>query len=326
MFLGHTVSRSDSPSFSFVAHKLHNETLTNGTFSDCKNVFEIYDNRHQSSDEIDKMNMETSVLVDKNKNDPLFVSQGLISAPRPVTVDDFVRLKQISAGAFGKVMLVRKHRTGDIYAMKEMNKLEMERKNQAARVRDEERIMQNLHNPFIVDMIYSFQDENKLYIVMEYCPGGDLYSLLRRFGSFEEHVARQYASELVLALEYLHSHGIIHRDLKPDNILVARDGHLKLIDFGLSHFRFMEEEKVDEGSEQVKESEKQKEEEEGLAFKVEIKNSANSSSFDDVAKELTTNQEKVMMNRKRMFTAYSLVGSFSFIYFCYIFVFQLLSI
>jgi serine/threonine protein kinase len=62
---------------------------------------------------------------------------------------------------FRKVYLVRKNRTGDIYAMKEMNKLEMKRKDQAARVRDEERIMQNLHNPFIVDMIYSFQDENK---------------------------------------------------------------------------------------------------------------------------------------------------------------------
>jgi serine/threonine protein kinase len=240
-----------------------------------------------------------------------------------VTVDDFVRLKQISAGAFGKVILVRKQRTGDIYAMKEMSKLEMERKNQAARVRDEERIMQNLHNPFIVDMIYSFQDETKLYIVMEYCPGGDLYSLLRRFGSFEERVARQYASELVLALEYLHSHGIIHRDLKPDNILVARDGHLKLIDFGLSHLRFMDEENVDEKGERIKENEKKQKEEvkKDLVYGLEEKKDFSEGDFNDAAQGLTGNQKKIMLNRKRMFTAYSLVGSFFFFFFFFLILF-----
>ncbi|KAK2949047.1 putative serine/threonine protein kinase [Blattamonas nauphoetae] len=181
---------------------------------------------------------------DESSSDDGDVNEHLIFRRRTVSIEDFDVKKKISRGAFGRVYLVKKKTTGDLYAMKEMDKNEMQRKNLAMRVRDEERILQNLHNPFIVDMIYSFQNETKLFLVMEYCPGGDLYSLLKNLNSLSEPVAKQYTAELVIALEYLHAHNIIHRDLKPDNVLVAKDGHLKLIDFGLSHYKYETDDEV----------------------------------------------------------------------------------
>ena len=73
-----------------------------------------------------------------------------------------------------------------------------------------------------------------LFLLMEYQPGGDLHSLLMNLGALEEDVAKLYVGEIVLALRYLHNSGCVHRDLKPDNILIGRDGHIKLTDFGLS--------------------------------------------------------------------------------------------
>jgi serine/threonine protein kinase len=89
-------------------------------------------------------------------------------------------------------------------------------------------------NPFVIKLFYAFSSARHVYFVTEYANGGDLYSLLKQLGSLEESMARKYASEVVLALEYVHSVGVTHRDLKPDNLLISSDGHLKLADFGLS--------------------------------------------------------------------------------------------
>lgn len=167
-------------------------------------------------------------------------SQGTTPAPlRPphkerTSIDDFEIIKPISRGAYGKVFLARKRITGDLFAIKVLKKLDMIRKNDIERILAERNILITVRNPFVVRFFYSFTCRDNLYLVMEYLNGGDLYSLLRKLGCLEEHVARVYIAELVLALEYLHSLGIIHRDLKPDNILIARDGHIKLTDFGLS--------------------------------------------------------------------------------------------
>ncbi|MQL82765.1 hypothetical protein Taro_015246 [Colocasia esculenta] len=115
-----------------------------------------------------------------------------------------------------------------------LKRLHMIRKNDIERILAERNILITVRNPFVVRFFYSFACRDSLYLVMEYLNGGDLYSLLRKVGCLEEDVARTYIAELVLALEYLHSLGIVHRDLKPDNILVGRDGHIKLTDFGLS--------------------------------------------------------------------------------------------
>ncbi|KAJ0024658.1 hypothetical protein Pint_08928 [Pistacia integerrima] len=147
------------------------------------------------------------------------------------SIDDFEIIKPVSRGAFGKVFLARKRTTGDLFAIKVLKKLDMIRKNDIERILAERNILITVRNPFVVRFFYSFTCRDNLYLVMEYLNGGDLYSLLRKVGCLEEHVARIYIAELVLALEYLHSLGIVHRDLKPDNILIAHDGHIKPLAF-----------------------------------------------------------------------------------------------
>eukprot|EP01105_Mastigella_eilhardi_P025649 TRINITY_DN7043_c0_g2_i1.p1 TRINITY_DN7043_c0_g2~~TRINITY_DN7043_c0_g2_i1.p1 ORF type:complete len:1096 (+),score=296.36 TRINITY_DN7043_c0_g2_i1:171-3290(+) len=156
------------------------------------------------------------------------------SPHRRISTSDFETIKILTRGAYGKVFIVRKRATGDIYAMKVLNRVEAERKNTLARIHLERDILAETANPFVVKMYFSFATSDWVYIVMEYIPGGDLFSLLMNLTTFEEEAARMYIAETILALEYLHSVGVIHRDLKPDNILIDSKGHLKLTDFGLS--------------------------------------------------------------------------------------------
>ncbi|KAJ3681408.1 hypothetical protein LUZ60_015897 [Juncus effusus] len=150
------------------------------------------------------------------------------------TIEDFEIIKPISRGAFGRVFLAKKRVTGDLFAIKVLKKADMIRKNAVESILAERNILISARNPFVVRFFYSFTCRENLYLVMEYLNGGDLYSLLRNLGCLDEDMARTYIAEVVLALEYLHSLNVIHRDLKPDNLLISRDGHIKLTDFGLS--------------------------------------------------------------------------------------------
>ncbi|ONM32757.1 putative serine/threonine protein kinase IRE [Zea mays] len=150
------------------------------------------------------------------------------------SIEDFEIIKPISRGAFGRVFLAKKRVTGDLFAIKVLRKADMIRKNAVESILAERDILISARNPFVVRFFYSFTCRENLYLVMEYLNGGDLYSLLRNLGCLDEDMARTYIAELVLALEYLHSMNVIHRDLKPDNLLISRDGHIKLTDFGLS--------------------------------------------------------------------------------------------
>jgi protein-serine/threonine kinase len=98
----------------------------------------------------------------------------------------------------------------------------------------ERRILENIRHPFIVKMDYAFQSDSKLFFVLEYCPGGELFFYLSQIGRFKEDAARFYASNILLALHHLHSQNILYRDLKPENVLVSHDGYVKIADFGLS--------------------------------------------------------------------------------------------
>ena len=151
-----------------------------------------------------------------------------------VSIKDFELIKPISEGAYGKVFLARKVGTMDIFAIKVMRKLDTIRKNAVEMVNNERNILATSDNPFVVRFYYSFTSEDSLFLVMEYLPGGDCYSLLQTLGCLTEDLAKTYIAEAVLALEYCHSHGVVHRDVKPDNLLIASDGHIKLTDFGLS--------------------------------------------------------------------------------------------
>ncbi|KAK5966468.1 Protein kinase domain and AGC-kinase [Trichostrongylus colubriformis] len=147
--------------------------------------------------------------------------------------DMFEVLQHIGVGAFGRVSLVKKKDSGQVYAMKSLLKKDVIMKQQAAHVKAERDILAEADSPWIVKLFFSFQDDRCLYFVMEYVPGGDMMQLLINKGIFEEKLARFYIAELTCAIDYVHSLGFIHRDIKPDNILIDQQGHIKLTDFGL---------------------------------------------------------------------------------------------
>lgn len=145
----------------------------------------------------------------------------------------FSKVKTLGMGAFGEVALVRKIDSNALYAMKILRKTDVLKRNQVAHVKAERDILAEADNEWVVKLYYSFQDRNNLYFVMEYVPGGDLMALLIKRGIFSEELGRFYTAELVLAVESVHKMGFIHRDIKPDNVLIDRNGHIKLTDFGL---------------------------------------------------------------------------------------------
>jgi|EP00161_Ancyromonas_sigmoides_P006996 serum/glucocorticoid-regulated kinase 2 len=150
-----------------------------------------------------------------------------------VGVDDFDLLAVVGKGSYGKVMQVRKKNSGEMYAMKVLRKDKIVQRNQIEHTRSEVRVLQTMHHPFTVTLRYSFQTEDKLYLILDYVNGGELFFHLSKEGTFAEDRARLYTAEILLALTHLHRHNIIYRDLKPENILLDKDGHIRITDFGL---------------------------------------------------------------------------------------------
>ncbi|XP_041736277.2 serine/threonine-protein kinase greatwall isoform X2 [Coregonus clupeaformis] len=166
---------------------------------------------------------------------PVSCADGKVSdIPKPASIEDFVVLKPISRGAFGKVYLARKKSNARLYAIKVVKKADMRDKNMADQMKAERDALALSKSPFVVHLFYCLQTATKVYLVMEYLIGGDVKSLLHIYGYFDEDMSVKYISEVARALDYLHRHGITHRDLKPDNMLVSNEGHIKLTDFGLS--------------------------------------------------------------------------------------------
>lgn len=151
-----------------------------------------------------------------------------------MTVNDFESITIIGRGAFGEVRVCREKETGEIVAIKKMRKDDMYKKNQILHVRTEKEILIAANSPWIVKLKYSFQDDNFLYLVMEFLPGGDFMSLLMKKDILNEEESAFYTAEIVASVEAVHNLSCIHRDLKPDNLLIDKEGHLKLSDFGLS--------------------------------------------------------------------------------------------
>ncbi|POW15577.1 hypothetical protein PSHT_06959 [Puccinia striiformis] len=153
-----------------------------------------------------------------------------------VGIENFNKLKTIGHGAFGVVSLVREEVTGELLAMKQMRKSDMLRRGQEGHIRAERDLMTAASSTcrWIVRLVYSFQDVDHLYLVMEYMGGGDMLNLLIQRDTFPESMAKFYVAEMILAIEEAHKLGYIHRDIKPDNFLFDREGHVKLSDFGLA--------------------------------------------------------------------------------------------
>jgi p70 ribosomal S6 kinase len=190
---------------------------------------------------------------DSQKQDPPFVSglrridSGLlrnqvsvattsrgVEVKKRLSPDDFEMLCLVGQGAFGKVFQVRKRDTGSVYAMKVMRKDTIIEREQTDYMRAERDILTVIHHPYVVQLRYSFQTSQKLYLIMDFVNGGHLFFWLYRQGLFDTALTRFYAAEIVCAIGHLHSLNIMHRDLKPENILLDNEGHVKITDFGLA--------------------------------------------------------------------------------------------
>ena len=159
------------------------------------------------------------------------------SPHRKMTASDFAPIKCLGKGTYGTVLLVRQHSTGRLCAQKQLKKATLTvRKKLIEQTRSERQILESVNrHPFVVKLFYAFQDHAKLYLILEYAQGGELFTHLKMERMFSEEVAAFYMAEMVLALDHLHRKlGVVYRDLKPENCLLDAEGHLLLTDFGLS--------------------------------------------------------------------------------------------
>ncbi|KAL4872495.1 hypothetical protein BDV12DRAFT_162340 [Aspergillus spectabilis] len=174
------------------------------------------------------------VITDRPEEKQLGISA------RQLTVRDFVLLKTLGTGTFARVWLTKlrdeKSKPDKVYALKILRKADVIKLKQVEHVRNERRTLADVSgHPFITTLIASFSDSQSLYMVLDYCPGGEIFSYLRRARRFPESTSKFYAAEITMTIEFLHdAEGVVYRDLKPENILLDADGHIKLVDFGFA--------------------------------------------------------------------------------------------
>ncbi|KAK6910491.1 AGC/NDR/NDR-UNCLASSIFIED protein kinase [Kwoniella mangroviensis CBS 10435] len=149
-------------------------------------------------------------------------------------VEQFRIIAQVGQGGYGSVYLARKADTNEVCALKKMRKGTLAKMDEVKHVLVERDILTAVKTPWLVRLLYAFQDTEHVYLAMEYVPGGDFRTLLNNSGVLKEEHARFYAAEMFMGVNELHKLGYIHRDLKPENFLVDGTGHVKLTDFGLA--------------------------------------------------------------------------------------------
>jgi serine/threonine protein kinase len=151
-----------------------------------------------------------------------------------VSFSDFEILEIIGEGSFGRVFKVRKKDNNYIFAMKVMRKQYLISNHQIKYAVSEAQIMRVLNHPYLLQLIYTFQTPDNMYMILEYCENGDLAKVLDEYSLLDEKTSKFIIAELILGIKCLHEKGILFRDLKPENILLDIDGHIRLADFGLA--------------------------------------------------------------------------------------------
>ncbi|XP_050299292.1 RAC serine/threonine-protein kinase isoform X2 [Anthonomus grandis grandis] len=184
--------------------------------------------------EMNPANSSTDMVVDLWEKCSLQgTSISKSTGKRKVTLECFEFLKVLGKGTFGKVILCKEKATSKLYAIKILKKDVIIQKDEVAHTQTESRVLRTTNHPFLTSLKYSFQTNDRLCFVMEYVNGGELFFHLSREKVFSEERTKFYGAEIISALAYLHSQGIIYRDLKLENLLLDKDGHIKIADFGL---------------------------------------------------------------------------------------------
>ena len=152
-----------------------------------------------------------------------------------ISINDYIIQETVGTGSYGRVRICRNKKTNKVYALKILKKTEILRLKQVDHIYSEYIILSMIYHPFIIEMKgVNTTDQYNLYFLLEYIPGGELFSLLRSMKNFPVNHAKFYSAHIVTIFEYLHNKNIIYRDLKPENILINQNGYLKLTDFGFA--------------------------------------------------------------------------------------------
>lgn len=179
-----------------------------------------FTNRSVRGESVDDSWAEGSVYSDSSEHEAL-------------TIHDFEMLSVLGKGSFGAVMLVRFKKDGRVFALKIIKKTNMDRTD-IMNAMEERQILQRINHPYICSLVFAFQTNERLYLGMKYYAAGDLFYHLNMRGKIDLRDVRLYGAELVLAISYLHELNILYRDLKPSNVMIDDEGHIGVVDFGLS--------------------------------------------------------------------------------------------
>ena len=185
----------------------------------------------QDHSKVNSKQLEKEKIAKKRRVGTIFSAHQNI---KNVGVNDFKIINVIGRGSYGKVCLVQFKKTNKLYAMKSLKKDVLLDEDQVENTLLEKDILQSINYPFLVRMEFCFQTEERIYFILPFIRGGELFKHLRQNKYFPEEKVKFYAAIIGLSLEYLHKKGIVYRDIKPENILLDEDGYLKLVDFGMA--------------------------------------------------------------------------------------------
>jgi serine/threonine-protein kinase Psk1 len=227
----------------------HNKSRSHSRPESSAGTSEGFSDDEQSEITSYEVNIENDFVAESARDRPLYgAMEGGLAYNRKMTAEDFQPLRCLGKGSFGTVLLVKQVATGQLFAQKQFKKASLTvHKRLIEQTKTERTILESVNrHPFVVKLFYAFQDHEKLYLILEYAQGGELFTHLAQERMFSEEVASFYMAEMVLALEHLHRNlGVVYRDLKPENCLLDAEGHLLLTDFGLSKVAVDEDDKCD---------------------------------------------------------------------------------
>ena len=215
---------------------------TQKALPDCDEIREVLRPIRPRSANKSRMSLDAKTMQGTHESPPKRALQRRTSAPallmqrKQLGIDDFELMHLIGQGGVGKVWYAVKKDSGQEFAVKIIDKHQIIGSSSVGRVLAEREIMTRLEHPFVISLHFAFQDDTRIFFVLDYLRGGDFFRLMKKIPNkkIPEHAARFYAAELVLAISYLHTNNICFRDLKPENILVSDTGHLCVTDFGLA--------------------------------------------------------------------------------------------